>query len=229
MKIMGFVYEDIIRFCQEIYLIFGLRGNGRKPTFRLYPQTLRVSVDMFAEHGVKRNLRLFRDSVWKPFDIRFNQLQERMRRHQILFDQEMRLHDHEILSRHLGEFQDFMQKNEKLSNREREKEAANQKALAGSCCKVASVLLLSLADRGVVAKLVRIQQWIWNSEHKTVYEKARQGRYPGSCDWIFAKPQYLEWRSQEFGTSEAGIPSTWTQRLLSIQGESKIPSSIDSF
>lgn len=86
---------------------------------------------MLVEHDFKRTMRMIRHTVWRPFDARFESLQDRMRRHQELFDREMRVFDQQILIQHFEEFQHHVKDSAECEERERAKEQAAQKKLAG--------------------------------------------------------------------------------------------------
>ncbi len=86
---------------------------------------------MLVENDFKRAMRMIRHTVWRPFDSRFESLQDRMRRHQELFDREMRVFDQQILIQHFEEFQQYVKDGEECEEQERAKVQAAQKKLAG--------------------------------------------------------------------------------------------------
>lgn len=162
-----------------------------------------------------------RNTVWKPFDSRFSQLLERMRRHQDLFDQEMRLYDREILTQHFQDFQQYLQESDKVASRDLEKERAEVKQLAGLNSLIGEVLwntdVCNLDNR-----LRSLRKWIWNLEHRNTYERAVRRRHPSSCNWVLEKPRYSKWRDHL--SNEAKVIASgrnkmeWVTRVLSVQG-----------
>jgi hypothetical protein len=47
--------------------------------------------------GARHTISVVRDLFWKPFDVRFGDLLERLRDHQELFDIELRIENHKAL------------------------------------------------------------------------------------------------------------------------------------
>lgn len=71
-------------------------------------------------------------------------------------------------------------------------------------------------------RLRNIQRWIWNLDHKSVFENALRNRHPGSCGWLLEKPQYVKWRDMSFNTNPdlitSGPDQVWHESILSLQG-----------
>ena len=120
-KLLSLVYEDVIAFCGEVIVMLCRRRRG-KPC-----RTLLITVGICLnplEHKGYRTLRLMRDTVWTTFDGRFGKLIERMKLHQDLFSQEMRIQDQRLL---MEQFEQIEQDRQGLNDREKVKLEAEQR------------------------------------------------------------------------------------------------------
>lgn len=128
-----------------------------------------------------------------------------MRRHQELFDQEMQLQDQDMLAQLFEDFQIYLQQSEKMEMRQLEKERAKQKRLAGKSCTVDVVS--PIPDKTLDEKLDQLRKWIWNLDHRSIYEHAAADRCPHSCDWFLGRSEYLSWRDAPFASTSVPQPN----------------------
>lgn len=110
LKVMAFMYSDIIDFCQQIYCIF---AHGPK------------------NHRVIQKLRIVNNVIWKPFNNRFADLQVRIEYHRRMFEREIQIDDQALLSQHFKCFQKYLRDSDRMSEDMRAKAAREEKVLAG--------------------------------------------------------------------------------------------------
>jgi hypothetical protein len=62
--------------------------------------------------------------------------------------------------------------------------------------------------------------WVDAPRYRDVYERATQGRLPGSFKNFFADPQYLTWRvfDPDRSSSSKTTDDGWKSRMLCVQG-----------
>jgi hypothetical protein len=70
LKVLSYIYKDLVQFCQEACQVFGTK-----------------------KQGVRYTVAVITDIFWKPFDVRFRKILERIETHQALFLSEMQLEE----------------------------------------------------------------------------------------------------------------------------------------
>lgn len=64
--------------------------------------------------------------LWKPFQMRFSNLLERLQKHQQWFETEAKIQQHELISQHYESFVDYLKASEKQNEMEKRKERIEQ-------------------------------------------------------------------------------------------------------
>ena len=82
---LGFLYKDIMQFCQEACNIFSPKHKG-----------------------VRYKLNVIKEVFWAPFDVRFSDLLTRLDRHEKMYELELSCADREELMGHYETFEAFL-------------------------------------------------------------------------------------------------------------------------
>jgi len=81
--------------------------------------------------GSKYQIDFHTQTIWKPFNLRFFQLQQRIVKHQRWFDKEMRLQDQAILTHHYADFVEYLRAMEQMNEKQKAQELVKQEKVAG--------------------------------------------------------------------------------------------------
>lgn len=179
--LMSFIYADVIQFCQNVSCMF-LRGS----------------------RGSKYRIDFHTQTIWKPFNLRFFQLQQRIVKHQRWFDKEMRLQDQAILTHHYADFVEYLRAMEQMNEKQKAQELVKQEKVAGQ-------------------QVDRIKTWISSSFCPSVYERVVRQRHPKTGTWFLSAPEYRNWKDLKFSVDGTDDPNTlqdnWLRRMLLVQAK----------
>ncbi|KAJ9303293.1 hypothetical protein DTO271G3_667 [Paecilomyces variotii] len=172
-KALANIYVDIIQLCYRTLRLFTSKKHARLRFRRSFLGRL----------------------MWKPFDVDFQGLKQRFDQSKTLFEYEATRSTQEVALRFIKEYDDRMEKMEKIERRETDLEGA-------------------LRDRKkdieqLDSRVQELGQWIDAPQWKDLYEEVSTFREPGTCDWILEDPLYKNWRLYK----HSGKP------ILSIQGK----------
>ncbi|OCL01351.1 hypothetical protein AOQ84DRAFT_383830 [Glonium stellatum] len=177
--LMSFIYADIVQFCQNVSCMFLRSSKG-------YP------IESPAQ------------TIWKPFNLRFFQLHQRIVKHQRWFDKEMRLQDQAILTHHYADFVEYLRAMEHMNEKQKTQELAKQEKVAAQ-------------------QVDRIKTWISSSFRPTVYERVVRQRHPRAGTWFLSTPEYRNWKDPKFSVGGINDLNTfqgnWPRRMLSVQAK----------
>ncbi|KAI3575863.1 hypothetical protein IWW34DRAFT_76629 [Fusarium oxysporum f. sp. albedinis] len=173
---LAFIYHDLIEFAVSLYFIFSKHNKGR----------------------IRRAL-LGTELMLKPFDFRFSQLIERIRKHQIWFETEAKIQEHGMINQLAADFQDFI--------RITEKDATNELA----------------KQRAGTAQQVRdFKSWVDSPNYMAIYEAVRDRVYPNTGRWFLGMTEYVQLKMTKFPDSHHWSKGRddWLKQVVFAQGMS---------
>ncbi|ETS79334.1 hypothetical protein PFICI_09187 [Pestalotiopsis fici W106-1] len=152
-KVLSYIYTDLVQFCQEACQVFGTK-----------------------KRGIRYKAVAIADIFWKPFDVRFKSLLERIETHQALFLSEMQLEESKFTEYQL---------------RKRERDSANTNDAISQFKLQVSELKQSILEREetLTVRFERILEHIasMTSDRET---SGHRGDSILQVSPIFAKPGY---------------------------------------
>ncbi|KAK7427391.1 hypothetical protein QQZ08_006160 [Neonectria magnoliae] len=201
-KSLSYIYADIMQFCQECCKIFSTKKGGAR--YKRY---------------------MIADVFWKPFDMRFSDILDRLQSHQALFNNEMQLEESRFMEMQFerrefdaGMTKEAMEQIQKkvkdLSNDINSRDSQLASALAGFDQRLDFMVNKARNDTTDFAREVewlerrrgQLKQWINAPEYMDVLERAQSRRAAETCKWFTSSPEYLAWKSYKFPTSGAMDP-----------------------
>ncbi|KAJ9316618.1 hypothetical protein DTO271D3_3125 [Paecilomyces variotii] len=169
-KALANIYVDIIQLCYRAIRLFTSKKHARLRFRRSFIGRL----------------------MWRPFDLDFEGLKQRLEQSKTLFEYEATRSTQEVALRFIKEYDDWMEKLER------------QKADPEEALKDKKKEIEQLDTR-----VQELGQWIDAPLWKDLYEEASMFREPGTCDWILEDPLYKNWRLHKHSEKP----------ILSIQGK----------
>lgn len=192
-KTLSYIYADIIEFCQDACKIFATK-----------------------RHGVRYKATAIADMFWRPFDVRYATILDRLQSHQELFRQEMQLE--ESL---------YMEQNQLKGLKELRKLRETIIQLE----KFITFKFEGLEDKQPLASpvsntpeslLLKIKTWINSPDYMRQYEKAQSLRLNGTGSWFTDSECYKTFKSFEnicTDDDSEGILSLDARRILLVRGK----------
>ncbi|KAK7416638.1 hypothetical protein QQX98_005109 [Neonectria punicea] len=187
-KSLSYIYADIMQFCQECCKIFSTKKGGAR--YKRY---------------------MIADVFWKPFDMRFADILDRLQSHQALFNNEMQLEESRFMEMQFerrefdaGMTKEAMEQIQKqvkdLSNDINSKDNQIASALTGFDQRLEFMINNARNDTTDFAREAECL------EYMDVLERAQSRRASETCKWFTSSPEYLAWKSYKFPTSGAMDP-----------------------
>ncbi|KAF4448088.1 nif-like protein [Fusarium austroafricanum] len=170
---LAFIYHDFIEFTISLYFIFSKHNKRR----------------------IRRALLGVEFAV-KPFDFRFAQLIERIKKHQIWFETEAKIQEHDMINQLSADFRDFV----RITEKDAEKDLAKQRA--------------------DTAEQVRdLKAWVNSPNYMAIYEGVRDRIYPNSGHWFLEMPEYIQLKTKEFPDSHLRSKGgdDWLKQIIFAQ------------
>ncbi|KAF4453686.1 NACHT domain-containing protein [Fusarium austroafricanum] len=193
-KALSYVYADILQFCQEACRIFSTKSGGS----RYKPS---IIADIF----------------WKPFDIRFAELLDRLESHQALFNNEMQLEESRFLEMQYdkreadaglaGEAMGQIKAQvEDLQQQIESREDEISSALARLETRLEAMFENTKQGKGgsthdanvFKTRLLELESWIDAPNYLDALERSKSNRTPDTCEWFTASQEYKTWKSLLF-------------------------------
>ncbi|KAI1376305.1 hypothetical protein F4677DRAFT_419535 [Hypoxylon crocopeplum] len=213
-KALGLVYTDIVMFCQRACKIFTTRQHG----FRYKASTL---TGMF----------------WKPFDLQFSALLERMDFHQSLFESEMQLEEWKYLETNLLSIMELSQKNlaktEELGQKAKELEdlkksiETHEHVISWKFDEFKSQLdkranTAAKPEKIFDDRIEKIKAWTDSPDFRREFEKARHERIGTTGTWFTESPAFQAFKN--FNMSPSSEPDSQSNsasepHMLLVQGK----------
>ena len=177
---LSHVYADIILFCQEACEIFSTKKKG-----------------------ARYKISLIKDLFWKPFDIRFSDLLERISKHQKLYDLELSLADREELMLHYEKFDKELKETE-IYRKTQAHDAKGKERME------------------LRARVRKIKKWIHAPNYMELFEREKCNLTPSTGEWLLKDKAYKLWKTSSSNASadpsQNQIPIGFGSRVLLIQG-----------
>ncbi|KAI0164594.1 hypothetical protein GGR57DRAFT_497469 [Xylariaceae sp. FL1272] len=166
LKNLSLVYADILEFCRQILVMLSHGYKGSR---------------------WKQRISFFGDVVWRPFNARFQELLERLRRHKAIFVEEMKLDSYETLH-------DIRQSQRRLEVHYE----GMQRALYKSLIKVDQDVEVNTREqfkRDCGLQINKLKCWVHAENYTQIYEHSKRNRAPDSGRWFLDMESYLTWRN----------------------------------
>lgn len=161
LKALALIYSDILGVCQRACKIFSIKGNG-----------------------VRYKLGVIGDIFWKPFDVWFSEVLNRLSRHESLFDLELSLTAKEDAMAHHAKF------DQEVENARKFRESQLARSLEEEVhAKKEEARLLNVQIR-------EIKRWIRAPNYTALLEREAPHATEGMCEWFMNHPKYRAWRDK---------------------------------
>ncbi|XXG99675.1 hypothetical protein Hte_006016 [Hypoxylon texense] len=196
-KSLSFVYADIFEFCRQLIVMLNHGSRGAKWQHRV---------------------GFLGDVIWRPFDDRFRQLLDRLRRHKAVFEQELRIQDQKMLNEvHRSQLRlDMLYEN-------------IQKALDDAFKEVGQSpdpVTMEQFKKSLERQTSDLKRWIQAPDYMSIYEHAKHNKLYGSGQWFLSMNNYQAWRNSAdlrptenaCDSSRDRRPST-AERVLLVQAK----------
>ncbi|KAJ9157792.1 hypothetical protein NKR23_g567 [Pleurostoma richardsiae] len=188
---LAFVYADIIDFCKHIYCML----TRRRPDTKWMHRASFVG-----------------DILWRPFEVRFGDLVERMKRHDAIFRREMMVQDSKMLN-NLGQGYEslnsmYKRLQESISNGFKRLDQFNESR---------EMHQISAATE---QQIDRIRIWMSGVEYRSIYEHSKKFKSEGTGEWVLSEREFQTWSDRDFGEEDAAEKtSSLKSRILMLQGK----------
>ncbi|KAF2200065.1 hypothetical protein GQ43DRAFT_90178 [Delitschia confertaspora ATCC 74209] len=150
-------YVDMLEFFQAVARVFS-RPNGK----------------------LKRSPTVIADLLWRPFDLRFEDILERMKFHQGVLRDELNWAGMEKL---------------RLMFEKEAKRAEDKRAEARRHEKLSETIRNTLSDEAQRNFRASIVTWLAPPSFKDNFETAQDSREEGTAEWLFDEPKFKAWVS----------------------------------
>ncbi|KAF3025563.1 hypothetical protein E8E14_011236 [Neopestalotiopsis sp. 37M] len=191
LKVLSYIYKDLLQFCQEACRLFDTKRRGVRHTS--------ISIA---------------DIFWKPFDARFKNILERIETHQALFLGEIQLEESKYTEYQFRKRQsDSDHTNEAISQVKEQVSELRQTILERE--ETLTVRFETISEH---ITFRQIAKWINASDFSRGLNKAQEVRLDRTGKWFLASPSYKNFKSLEIVPVERGSEPTKLQIML-IQGK----------
>lgn len=181
-RTLAYLYTDVIDFCHHLCDLFSTKRTK-----------------------LRKRAKLLGELLWKPFDDRFSEYMDRLKKHKRLFKLELN-------AASMGE---LMQSYDAL-----EQEMSQGKLFA----QQQMTQLDRIEKEFTAAKLGRIKAWIGPPPWQACFEEAKHKRSPNTGTWILRHPIYRAWRHEKLDSALERLDSDPLSKIepcqiLSIQAK----------
>ncbi|KAF2652460.1 hypothetical protein K491DRAFT_718890 [Lophiostoma macrostomum CBS 122681] len=177
LALMSHVYADIIQFNLELYCMFSCSSQGAKLRHRF---------------GV-----LSENSLWRPLDSRFTQLQQHFAKQTKWLEAITPLstspQDHSILLQHQRDYFDYLNFHPESQGEIEAKRMGRR-----------------------MRRIARVKAWISDCcAYRDIYDLRARQRHPKTCSWFLSALEYCQWKNAPFDRQRAN--NDWHERVLFVQ------------
>lgn len=120
---LSFVYADMIEFCLHVYRIFSRTRRSKCSYLIIYTRCLNGP---YLGSSFLNRATMAGSLLWRPFQLRFSNLLERLQKHEQWFETEAMIQQHELITQHYESFVDYLKVSEKQNDMEKHKELIAQ-------------------------------------------------------------------------------------------------------